>query len=128
MSISDPGNTDSVITVGSTHRSDPHRHGVELLLEPRPDRRRAAEARPARARRGHRRTRSGRRRLGDARHKPGGSSCQRRGGDADGALSRVIGRPERIKEILCGTATDLGRERAFQGNGLVDVLRAMQSV
>ena len=31
VSISDPGNTDSVITVGSTHRSDPHRHGVSYF-------------------------------------------------------------------------------------------------
>ena len=28
----------------------------------------------------------------------------------------------------CGTATDLGRERAFQGAGMLDVLRALQSV
>ena len=40
----------------------------------------------------------------------------------------LIGQPERIKEILCETATDLGRERDFQGHGLVDVLCAIQSV
>jgi len=40
----------------------------------------------------------------------------------------LLGRPDRIKQILCSTATDLGRQRAFQGNGLIDVLRAMQSV
>ena len=40
----------------------------------------------------------------------------------------LIGKPERIKEILCTTATDLGRERAFQGVGLVDILRALQSI
>ena len=40
----------------------------------------------------------------------------------------LIGQPERIKQILCETATDLGRERDFQGHGLVDVLRAIQSV
>jgi serine protease AprX len=33
-----------------------------------------------------------------------------------------------VKEILCKTATDLGRERSFQGAGLLDVLRALQSV
>jgi len=33
-----------------------------------------------------------------------------------------------IKDILMRTATDLGRERDFQGAGLVDVLRALQSV
>jgi hypothetical protein len=40
----------------------------------------------------------------------------------------LIGQPRRIKEILCKTATDLGRERRFQGAGMVDVLRALQSV
>ena len=40
----------------------------------------------------------------------------------------LIGQPQRIKEIICNTATDLGRERYFQGHGLIDVLRAIQSV
>jgi subtilisin family serine protease len=40
----------------------------------------------------------------------------------------LIGNPKRIKDILCATATDLGRERAYQGHGLVDILRALQSV
>ena len=40
----------------------------------------------------------------------------------------LIGRPKRVKEILCATATDLGRERYFQGHGMLDVLRAIQSV
>jgi serine protease AprX len=39
-----------------------------------------------------------------------------------------IGEPERVKEILLSTATDLKRERYFQGNGLVDLMRAIQSV
>jgi hypothetical protein len=40
----------------------------------------------------------------------------------------LIGKPRRIKEILCKSATDLGRDRYFQGHGLVDVLRALQSI
>ena len=40
----------------------------------------------------------------------------------------LAGDPARIKSILCATATDLGRERYFQGNGMVDILRALQSV
>jgi subtilisin family serine protease len=40
----------------------------------------------------------------------------------------LIGRPLRIKEILMATATDLKREHYFQGAGLLDVLRALQSV
>jgi serine protease AprX len=34
----------------------------------------------------------------------------------------------RIKEILMQTTTDLKREASFQGTGLIDVLRALQSV
>ena len=42
--------------------------------------------------------------------------------------SELIGHPPRVKHILCSTATDLGRERYFQGHGLVDILRALQSM
>jgi subtilisin family serine protease len=42
--------------------------------------------------------------------------------------NELIGRPQRIKQILCSTATDLGRERYFQGAGMLDVLRALQSI
>jgi hypothetical protein len=40
----------------------------------------------------------------------------------------LIGQPENVKKILCESATDLGRERYFQGYGMLDVLRAIQSV
>ena len=50
------------------------------------------------------------------------------GSDAHRPSLELIGQPERIKSILCATATDLGRERYFQGHGLVDALRALQSV
>jgi len=40
----------------------------------------------------------------------------------------LIGQPRRVKEILCKSATDLGRERSFQGHGMLDVLRAFQSI
>jgi len=39
-----------------------------------------------------------------------------------------LGQPAHIKRILMKTATDLGRERYFQGAGMVDALRALQSV
>lgn len=127
-SISDPGNAESVITVGSTHRSIPHRHGVSYF--------------------------SGRGPTGDGRPKPdllapgedidgpvpGGGIAAMHGtsqaaahvsGAAAMLLARnreLLGSPERVKQILCATATDLARKSDFQGHGLVDVLRAMQSV
>jgi hypothetical protein len=45
-----------------------------------------------------------------------------------GRYDELVGRPRRVKTILCDTATDLGRERSFQGHGMLDVLRALQSI
>ena len=128
VSITDPGNTESVITVGATHRDSAHLYGVSYFSSRGP--------------------------TGDGRLKPDlvapgekivstipASETQRMDGTSMAAphvsgaaallLARygeLIGRPSRVKEILCKTATDLGRERYFQGAGMVDALRALQSV
>ncbi|WP_369073212.1 S8 family serine peptidase [Hymenobacter coccineus] len=39
-----------------------------------------------------------------------------------------VGQPEQVKEIFTSSATDLKRERHFQGAGLVDLMRAIQSI
>ena len=39
-----------------------------------------------------------------------------------------IGRPEEVKRIFLDSAMPLGRERYFEGHGLVDLMRAIQSV
>jgi hypothetical protein len=39
-----------------------------------------------------------------------------------------LGSPEEVKRIFLESATSLGRERYFQGHGLVDLMRAIQSV
>jgi len=39
-----------------------------------------------------------------------------------------VGRPEHVKEIFISTATDLKRNNYFQGRGLIDLMRAIQSV
>jgi hypothetical protein len=128
ISITDPGNAESVITVGATHRFQPHTYGVSYFSSRGP--------------------------TGDGRIKPDvlapGEriySCvfDKRYDAKDGTsmaaphVSGVaammmarhrefLGQPERIKRILMKTATDLGRERYFQGAGMVDALRALQSV
>jgi serine protease AprX len=128
ISITDPGNTDSVITVGATHRDSAHLYGVSYFSSRGP--------------------------TGDGRLKPDlvapGEKIEstipegkkvRMDGTSMAAphvsgvsallLARypeLVGKPARIKEILCKTATDLGRERYFQGAGQVDALRALQSV
>ncbi len=38
------------------------------------------------------------------------------------------GQPGQIKDIFTSSATSLGRERYFEGHGLVDLMRAIQSV
>jgi subtilisin family serine protease len=128
ITITDPGNADKVITVGSTHRRDPHLYGVSYFSARGP--------------------------TGDGRRKPDllapgekitstirGGHSQRMDGTSmaaphvSGAAAmlmarypELIGRPSRIKEILMQSTTDLKREASFQGAGLLDVLRALQSV
>ncbi len=127
-SITDPGNAEDVITVGSSHRSHPHNYGVSYFSSRGP--------------------------TGDGRRKPDlvapgekitapvlNCRVQRMDGTSmaaphvSGAAAllmarhrELIGNPMRIKEILCRTATDLGRESHFQGAGMVDILRAIQSL
>ena len=131
FSITDPGNSESVITVGSTHGNWPHTYGVSFFSSRGP--------------------------TGDGRLKPdlvapgervqstitGGNNNEwgpesgtsmaapHVSGAAVMLLARyeeLIGQPRRVKQILCESATDLGRERSFQGHGMLDVLRAFQSI
>ena len=128
FSVTDPGNADGVITVGATHRYRPHTYGVSFFSSRGP--------------------------TGDGRLKPdlvapgervesallGGTWGELDGtsmaaphvsGAAAMLMARydeLIGEPRRIKRILCESATDLGRERSFQGHGMLDVLRAFQSI
>ncbi len=39
-----------------------------------------------------------------------------------------IGQPEAVKKIFMENATDLNRDRTFQGQGLIDLMRAIQAV
>lgn len=128
ISITDPGNAEGVITVGATHRSKPHVYGPSYFSSRGP--------------------------TGDGRMKPDlvapgekiiapvgfddwaekdGSSmaAPHVSGAAAILMARhgeLVGQPAKIKKILCETATDLGRERYFQGAGMLDTLRALQSV
>jgi serine protease AprX len=128
VSISDPGNTEVAITVGSTHRIEPHAYGVSYFSSRGP--------------------------TGDGRAKPDlvapgekitapvpGEKSARMDGTSmaaphvSGAAAllmarhrELVGRPTEVKRVLCESATDLGRERHYQGHGMLDILRAMQSV
>lgn len=128
VSITDPGNADRVITVGSTHAVDPHRHGVSYFSgkgptadgRMKPDLLAPGERIDAPIPRGELRRMDGTSQA--APHVSGAAAL---------LLARyreLRGQPDRVKDILCATATDLKRERSFQGHGLVDVLRAMQAL
>ncbi|MEM9332227.1 MAG: S8 family serine peptidase [Pseudomonadota bacterium] len=128
VSITDPGNADGVITVGATHRKRPHEYGVSYFSSRGPTgdgRLKPDLVAPGEKIKGP--TPNGR-----AEFKDGTSMAAPHVSGAAALLmarhSELIGQPERIKTILCNTATDLQRERYFQGNGLVDILRALQSV
>jgi hypothetical protein len=128
ISITDPGNADAVITVGSTHRQMPHNYGVSYFSSrgptgdgrTKPDLVAPGERIDSAALNGYFETMDGTSMA--APHVSGAAAL---------LMSRhreLIGQPGRVKEILCRTATDLGREPRFQGAGMVDVLRALQSV
>jgi hypothetical protein len=128
VSITDPGNADGVITVGSTHRKRPHEYGVSYFSSRGPTgdgRLKPDIVAPGEKIRGP--TPNNR-----AEYKDGTSMAAPHVSGAAALLmarhTELIAQPERIKRILCETSTDLERERYFQGHGLVDILRALQSV
>lgn len=129
--IADPGNAELALTVGSTHRDRPHVFGISYFSAKGP--------------------------TADGREKPDlvapGErivSCQAGGEGAvykeDSGTSMAaphvsaavaaflsvraefIGRPDDVKAILMGSAIDLKRRAEFQGGGLIDLMKALQSV
>ena len=128
ISITDPGNAQGVITVGATHRKRPQDYGVSYFSSRGPTgdgRLKPDIVAPGEKIKG---PISG----GGSEYKDGTSMAAPHVSGAAALLmarhSELVGQPVKIKEILCSTATDLGRERYFQGHGLLDVLRALQSI
>lgn len=129
MSISDPGNAASVITVGATHALEPHRYGVSWFSGRGPTG--DGRSKPDLVAPGER-IAAPRRDTGVATEDTGTSFAAPHVSGAAALLiarnAELAGQPARVKTILTATATDLGRERAFQGAGLLDTLRALQSI
>jgi hypothetical protein len=128
ISITDPGNAEEAITVGATHRRELYKHGVSYFSSRGP-------------------TADGRRKPdilapGDSIESCVGMNGVRKLSGTSQAAPHVsaaaamlmarneelIGQPERVKQILCSSASDLGRDPNFQGTGCLDILRAFQSV
>jgi len=127
VSITDPGNAEGVITVGATHKHEPHAYGISYFSSRGP----TADGRmkPDLVAPGERIEST----LPDDEKGPLDGTSQA-APHVSAAAAMLMARypelnrePRRIKQILCDSATDLGRERAFQGHGLLDILRALQS-
>ena len=139
VTINDPGNAELAITVGSTHRDMPHVYGVSYFSSKGPtgDGRMKPDI-----------VAPGEKILSAATGKllmdrAEGKQCEyvedsgtsMAAPHVSGVIAaflsvrrEFIGQPERVKEIFLGAATDLKRERSFQGAGLIDLMRAIQSV
>ena len=141
LTINDPGNAELAITVGATHRNMPHMYGVSYFSSKGPtgDGRLKPDL-----------VAPGEKILSCAAGKKRGDIKEETKEDCDyvedsgtsmaaphvsGVIAaflsvrrEFIGQPEKVKEIFLSTATDLRRDRYFQGSGLVDLMRAIQSV
>ncbi|MEO7103572.1 MAG: S8 family serine peptidase, partial [Gemmatimonadaceae bacterium] len=147
LTINDPGNAALAITVGATHRDSPHTYGVSYFSSKGPTG--DGRMKPDLVAPGERITSCAagphldemKTLLSDVPAKQiaaayiDDSGTSMAAPHVSGAVAEFlsirqefIGRPEEIKRILMDTATSLGREPYFQGRGLVDVMRAIQSV
>jgi serine protease AprX len=140
--INDPGNSALAITVGSTHRDSPHTYGVSYFSSKGPTG--DGRLKPDLVAPGERITSCAAtakcRQLG-MDMQPGvamyvdDSGTSMAAPHVSGAIAaflsirrEFIQRPEEVKRMFLAGATSLGRERYFEGYGLVDLMRTIQSV
>ncbi|MGR7025558.1 S8 family peptidase [Geodermatophilus sp. URMC 62] len=140
LTINDPGNAELAITVGATHRDMPHVYGVSYFSSKGPTG--DGRLKPDLVAPGEKiLSCAAGRKYEEAKER--GSDCNyledsgtsMAAPHVSGAIAaflsvrrEFIGRPEAVKEIFLSSATDLRRDRNFQGAGLVDLMRAIQSV
>jgi len=153
LTINDPGNSELAITVGSTHRDSPYTYGVSYFSSKGPTG--DGRAKPDLIAPGERITSCAAGKaikdIESAFDKEGEPKLNWGAGSFAGYIDQsgtsmaaphvsgaiaaflsirreFIGRPEEVKRIFLATATSLGREKYFEGHGLVDLMRAIQSV
>lgn len=139
VTINDPGNAELAITVGSTHREMPHVYGVSYFSSKGPTG--DGRMKPDIVAPGEKILSAATGKL--LKDRAEGKQCEyvedsgtsMAAPHVSGVIAaflsvrrEFIGDPERVKEIFLGAATDLKRERSFQGAGLIDLMRAIQSV
>jgi len=146
LTITDPGNAELAITVGSTHKSMPHTYGVSYFSSRGPTG--DGRLKPDLLAPGERIVSCA---AGKEASKYAGTPaatenpapilyCEQTGTSmaaphVSGAIAaflsvrgEFIGQPERVKEIFMSNCIDLRRERSFQGAGLLDVMKTLQAV
>ncbi len=149
LTINDPGNAELPLTVGATHRDMPHRYGVSYFSSKGPTA--DGRAKPDLLAPGERiiscgagpdvaKYQSLATRIQPDPNRKDAYYLERSGtsmaaphvsGIIAGILStrgEFIGLPEDIKDYLVKNAIDLGRERSFQGGGLVDMMKTIQAM
>ncbi|MDB5770679.1 MAG: peptidase in kexin sedolisin [Burkholderia sp.] len=141
LTINDPGNSERAITVGSTHRESPHMYGVSYFSSKGPTG--DGRLKPDVVAPGEKIVSCA---AGDARRKAErkfkqtcdyveDSGTSMAAPHVSGVIAAFLsvrnefkGKSEEIKDIFLSSATDLKRDRNFQGHGIVDLMRAIQSV
>jgi serine protease AprX len=143
QSIADPGNAELAITVGSTHRDMPHTYGVSYFSSKGPTG--DGRDKPDLVAPGEKIVS-----CGAGRNKAKLAATSRLGSDFEymedtgtsmaaphvsGLIAAFLsvrgefrGDPLRVKKVFIESSTNLGRTSTFQGAGLVDLMRAIQSV
>lgn len=146
LTINDPGNAALAITVGATHRDRPHTYGVSFFSSKGP----TADGRlkPDLVAPGERVVScAAGQKLAEVKQSlqpppsdltgcyvesTGTSVAAPHVSGAIAAFLSIrqefIGKPDEVKRIFLESATSLGRERYFEGHGLVDLMRAIQRV
>jgi len=141
LTINDPGNAQEAITVGSTHRDMPHMYGVSYFSSKgptgdgrhKPDLLAPGEKIISCAAKDSRLVVKEAAVQGCNYFEQSGTSMA--APHVSGAIAaflsirrEFIGETDAVKKIFATAATDLGRARDFQGAGLLDLMRAIQSV